>query len=292
VDVFGISRRPHWATESRHLADWVTLLACDLCDGSAVLGLLEQIEPQRIFHLAGYAHPGQSFRDADSAWNGNLTATRTLYEAVQRWGGRPRILYVSSGLIYGDLEGERQAHHEDDPLRPVSPYAASKAAADLASYQYTRAPGLDIVRVRPFNHFGPRQSPQYAVAHFARQIAAIEREQQPPVLETGNLTSVRDLTDVRDMVQAYLLLMERGRTSEAYNAASGAVYSMQTVLEHLLALARVPIQVRQQPRLVRATETAIVRADAGKLRRETDWKPHFRLDQSLADTLDYWRRQP
>jgi GDP-4-dehydro-6-deoxy-D-mannose reductase len=149
-----------------------------------------------------------------------------------------------------------------------------------------------VVRARPFNHVGPRQSPEFAVAHFARQVVAIERGQQPPVLETGDLRPSRDLTDVRDTVAAYLLLLEHGRAGEAYNVASGQGYTMRTVLDRLLALAGISPEIRQLTELVRPTEQPAVRADASKLRRETGWQPRFTLDQTLADTLDYWRRQP
>src|SRR5262249_44383000 len=149
------------------------------------------------------------------------TATRTLYDAVLRWGGRPRILAVSSGLIYGEPCGTDKVLDEESVLRPCSPYAASKAAADLASYQYAVSDKLDIIRARPFNHFGPRQAPDFAVANFSRQVAEILRGTRPPVLEIGDLSAERDLTDVRDIARAYLLLMEHGRRAEAYNIASG-----------------------------------------------------------------------
>jgi GDP-4-dehydro-6-deoxy-D-mannose reductase len=178
---------------------------------------------------------------------------------------------------------------EECPLRPVSPYAASKAAADLASFQYSKAPGLDIVRVRPFNHIGPRQSAEYAVANFARQIAAIEKGRQSPLVETGDLSPRRDLTDVRDMAQAYVLLMEKGRSGEAYNAGSGVACSMQEVLDRLVALAHVRVEVRQKAQKMRATDTSALLADCTKLRRETGWAPRFSLEQTLADTLAFWR---
>jgi GDP-4-dehydro-6-deoxy-D-mannose reductase len=289
VELVGVSRHADWPAPWRHLTNRVPLRPCDLTDGPALEALLRDVQPEQVYHLAGYAHVGQSFREPDAAWAGNLTATRCLYDAVTRWGGRPRILYVGSGMIYGDADKAEQAQHEDTPLRPASPYAASKAAADLASYQYTRSPGLDIVRVRPFNHIGPRQSAQFAVASFARQVAAIEHGRQPPVLETGNLTPRRDLTDVRDVVAAYRLLMERGRTGEAYNVGSGTTHAMQDVLDRLRALSRVQIEVRQKAELVRATETKAVRADASRLRRETGWAPRYTLDQTLGDTLAYWR---
>src|SRR5205823_2216843 len=141
----------------------VKLHAVDLGDRSAVERELTDVRPGWIVHLAGYAHAGHSYQEPDAAWAGNLDATRNLYEAIIRWGGSPRILFVSTGLIYGAAEQV----DEEAPLRPASPYAASKAAADLASGQYARHPGLDIVIARPFNHIGPRQSPDYAIPRFA-----------------------------------------------------------------------------------------------------------------------------
>jgi GDP-4-dehydro-6-deoxy-D-mannose reductase len=288
ADLFGTSRRGEWPEEWSHLAGRVRLRPCDLCDGPRLRELIADVQPDCIYHLAGYANAGRSFQEADAAWAGNLTATLSLYDAVHRWGGRARILSVGSGLIYGQAE-DGEVFDENALLRPVNPYAASKAAADLAGYQHTRYPGLDIVRARPFNHIGPRQAPHYAVAHFAKQIAAAELGLQPPVLETGNLSAMRDLTDVRDVAAAYTRLIEKGCTGEAYNIASGTVHSMQAVLDRLLALARVPVEVKQQPRLLRAAEAAIIRGDAAKLRAETGWQPRYSLDQTLADTLQYWR---
>jgi GDP-4-dehydro-6-deoxy-D-mannose reductase len=291
ASVVGTARRAEWPTDTRHLAGRVRLLPCDLCDRASLLAVLRDVQPEQVYHLAGYAHTGLSFREPDVAWAGNLTATRFLYDAIEAWGGRPRVLAVGSGLIYGDPERPDQPHDEQSPLRPASPYASSKAAADLVSYQVTRAPGLDVVRVRPFNHIGPRQSPEFATAHFARQIAAIEQGLQPPLLETGDLSPRRDLTDVRDMVRAYMLLMERGRKGEAYNVGSGEAVTIRLVLDQLLALARLPVEVRQRAELVRPSETSVMRADTGKLRREIGWTPGYTLAQTLADILEYWRHK-
>jgi GDP-4-dehydro-6-deoxy-D-mannose reductase len=289
VELHGVSRHGEWPAEWRHLESRVGLRACDLGDGVSLQRLVADVRPEQIYHLAGYAHVGQSLQEPDAAWAGNLGSTRYLYDAVVRWGGRPRILFVGSGLIYGDPDTAEQAYDESCLLRPTTPYAASKAAADLLSYQVTRAPGLDVVRARPFNHIGPRQSARFAVAHFAEQVAAIEQGRQPPVLETGNLSPRRDLTDVRDTVQAYLLLMDRGRTGEAYNVGTGQTHSMQEMVERLTRLGRVRVEVRQRADLLRSTETPAVRADAGKLRRETGWAPRLPLERTLADMLDYWR---
>jgi GDP-4-dehydro-6-deoxy-D-mannose reductase len=288
IELFGTSRNRS-SSPSQPFADRVQFDSCDLADAMQVQALVRAVKPQQVYHLAGFAHASRSFQEPDAAWDGNLRATRNLYDALHDWGGRPRILYVSSSLVYGEPESPDQAHHERTPLRPASPYASSKAAADLMSYQYTRFPGLDIVRVRPFNHTGPGQSPDYAVPHFAQQVAAIEQGRQAPVLKTGHLSPRRDLTDVRDIIRAYVLLMENGLSGEVYNAGTGVAYSMQEVLDRLLALARVKIEVQEQPELVRAMETNVLRADATRLRQQTGWSPRFSLDQTLRDTLAYWR---
>jgi GDP-4-dehydro-6-deoxy-D-mannose reductase len=288
AEVYGVSRRGVWPPELAHLAARVALRGCNLAEAAGLREILAEAKPDQVYHLAGYAHAGQSFKEPDAAWADNLHTTRALYDSLDRCGLRPRILYVSSGLIYGDTAGRGGPLDESAVLQPGSPYAASKAAADLASYQYTRSPGLAVVRVRPFNHIGPRQSSRYAVANFARQIAAIEQGKQPPVLETGNLKPVRALADVRDVVQAYVRLMGSGRVGEAYNV-SGESSSMQEVLNRLLAHARLPIGVRQRPDLVRPSETAAQYGDCGKLARETGWQRTYTLDKTLADTLDYWR---
>lgn len=289
--VVGVARRSVWPAPWSHLASVVELHQCDISTLPCLEQILREVQPERIFHLAGYPHVGRSFQEPDAAWQGNLTATRSLYDAVTRWGGRPRILFVGSGLVYGVSASGGQGCTETDLLLPDNPYASSKAAADLISYQYTRFPGLDIVRVRPFNHIGPHQAPQFAVSSFARQLAAIERGRQAPVLETGNLQPRRDLTDVRDVVAAYLLIMQRGRTGEVYNVGSGQSVAMQTVLERLIALSGLSVEVRQTANLLRTTDQAIVRANADKLRRETGWSPRFSLDQTLLDVLTYWRKQ-
>jgi GDP-4-dehydro-6-deoxy-D-mannose reductase len=289
VQVVGVSRGAAWPALWSHLADRVGLHQADTQDPPSIAKVLRQVQPEQVYHLAGYAQVGRSFQEPDAAWAGNLMVTRALYDAVARWGGKPRILFVGSGLIYGDTSGPDEVQTELTPLRPNSPYAASKAAADLASYQYTRHPGLDIVRARPFNHIGPGQSAEFAIANFARQIVAIERGRQPPVLETGNLSPRRDLTDVRDMVNAYLLLMEKGRTGEAYNIASGTLHTMQSVLERLLALVGLKVEIRPRGTLVRSTELVGVHVDTTKLRQATDWAPRHSLDGTLRDTLDFWR---
>ncbi len=284
--IFGMSRSGQWPADAKQLAERVPLRAVDLGDRAALQRVLAEVKPEWIFHLAGYPHAGRSFKERDQAWAGNLDATRNVCEAVIGWGGWPRILYVSSGLIYG--EGQGCVCDENAPLRPASPYAGSKAAADIAASQYARNPGLDIVRVRPLNHVGPGQTPDYAIPRFASQIAAIERGTQPPLIETGDLSAVRDFTDVRDMVQAYILLLEKGRRGEAYNVASGTERRIRDVLERLLVLSGCRAEIRSQND-ARPTDSTVARLDTSKLRQDTGWEPKIAFDQTLKDTLEYWR---
>jgi GDP-4-dehydro-6-deoxy-D-mannose reductase len=298
--VSGLARNASWPPELAHLAAHVPLHAADLRDAERVESVLAEVRPDRIAHLAGFADAGGSFRDPDAAWAGNLAATRTLYYALARRNLSPRILFVSTGQVYGPTKKVSGTFSEEKvpdtffldeaaEFRPVSPYAASKAAADLLSYQATCHPGLPVIRVRPFNQVGPRQPPQYAAGHFARQLARIEAGLAPPRLEVGDLSARRDLTDVRDMVEAYRLLLDRGRPGEAYNAGSGIAVRMADVLDLLRAQCRVPVEVIPRADRMRPADTGGILADAGKLRRETGWAPRIPLGQTLADTLDSWR---
>jgi GDP-4-dehydro-6-deoxy-D-mannose reductase len=284
--VVGVNRRACWPAAWRHLAGRAELRVADLLDGEAVEAVCRDFRPTHVYHLAGFAAVGASFRDPEAAWAGNLTATRRLCEAVARWGGRPRVLFVGSGMVYGPpADPGAAAFTEDSPLRPDTPYAASKAAADLACFQYGCSSGVEVIRARPFNHIGPHQSAEFAVPNFARQLVAVERGQQPPVLETGDLTTRRDFSDVRDVVAAYLLLMEKGRAGEAYNIGVGRSWSMREIVDRMLALTGLRVELKTRADLLRPSEPADVRVDASKLRRETGWSPHYSLDQTLTDTL-------
>ena len=288
-DLHGASLRGSWPPEWQHLNGQAALHTIDLSKADGLVPLLGDLRPEWIFHLAGFANPAKSFHEPAKAWEDNWRTTFNLYEAVSVCRINPRILFVSSGLIYGNPAAD-QPISETDLLCPASPYAASKAAADLLSYQVSRHPGLDVMRVRCFNQIGPRQAPDYATANFARQIAAIETGRQPPLLETGDLSSKRDLTDVRDLARAFVLLMKSGKAGEAYNAGSCCAYSMQSILERMLALSRIPITVRQNIDPNRRADTAIARADNRKLRESTGWTPEYSLERSLAELLDYWRQ--
>ena len=288
-EIAGLSRRAEWPADLRHLESQAKLIGADLLDEPALGRVLAEVRPEWIFHLAGYAKTGQSYREPDACWRDNLDGTRVLYRAIENSGLRPRILFASTGLVYGDPDPGRIDLDEAAALKPASPYAASKAAADLLSYQVTRSPGLDVVRIRLFNQIGPRQSSDYAIANFARQIAAIEAGTQPPVLETGDLSAYRDLTDVRDMTAAIRAAIEFGDPAEVYNAGRGEVWRISDVLDRLVASSRVKLEIRSKVEPGRTAETAISRADPAKLRAKTGWRPQYKLDTTLADILAGWR---
>ncbi len=289
--IVGISRHSVWPSNLSQLDGKAELQATDLNDGAACEQLIRRVCPDWVFHLAGYANTGKSFREPDLCWRDNLAATRSLYDAIARTEVRPRIVFVSTGLVYGDPEVSDHAVDESAILKPASPYASSKAAADLLSYQYTRSHGLDIIRVRLFNQIGPRQSAEYAVANFARQIANIEAGKQPAIMETGDLSSHRDLTDIRDIVTAFRLLMDHGNAGEVYNAGRGKTWQIQHILNQLLRMASVTVEVRQTIEPGRRADTTITRANPTKLCATTGWQPVYPIEQTLKDVLDYWRAE-
>jgi GDP-4-dehydro-6-deoxy-D-mannose reductase len=287
----GVSRSAAWPHSLSHLEDAAQLHSAELTDGPKIEEIIRRTRPEWVFHLAGYANTGGSFREPDKCWADNLTATRSFYDAIHRSGVKPRILFVSTGLIYGEPDESRDSCDERTTLKPASPYAASKAAADILSYQYTRSPGLDIVRVRLFNQIGPRQSADYAVPNFARQIAAAEMRRQEPAMTVGDLSARRDITDVRDVVAAFPLLLARGVSGEAYNAGRGEAFRIQDLLDRLLALAAIPVAVHQKVEPGRKADTTATKADTRKLHAATGWTPRIPLDATLTDILNDWRLQ-
>ena len=285
----GFSGGGAWPAGVAHLSGKAEVFAADLLDPAAVRGVVERVRPEWVFHLAGYANTGKSFREPAACWRANLDGSRALFEAVIESGLTPRVLFASTGLVYGDPDPGRASIDETTVLKPASPYAASKAAADLLAYQLHRSAGLDVVRVRLFNQTGPRQTADYAVPNFARQIAAIERGEQPPVLGTGDLSASRDLSDVRDMTAALVLALEKGKAGEAYNAGRGEVHRMSDVLAKLAALSAVPVRVESKADPLRLPDALVSKADPAKLKAATGWRPAFTLDRTLADVLDWWR---
>lgn len=261
--------------------------SCDLVEGD-IGAMVQETRPTRIYHLAGFSDAGASVRQPEAAWRGNVLATERLLAGVRESGLSPRLLYVGSGHVYGHSD-DGAIFDEASPAHPETPYAESKLAADEAAERFGRDAGVEVIRARPFNHTGPGQSSRFAIPGFARRLARIARGAEPPVLMTGNLDVERDLSDVRDVVAAYRLLMERGTPGEAYNVASGTSVSMRRVVDRMVELSGLRVEVRMSEALVRAADPARVRVDVGKLRR-LGWLPRYTLDETLADTLAAWQR--
>ncbi len=265
----------------------VHLRPVDLVDAGAIRTAVRDLQPKQVYHLAAYADPGGSFREARRVWDANLTATLNLYDACLELEPRPQILYASTGAVYGEAE---QPITERTALRPNSPYAASKAAADLASYQYWASHRLPVIRVRAFNQVGPGQPTTLALGRFADQLVRMERGELEPILRVGNLEAERDYTDVRDMVRAYALLMEKGEPGEVYNAASGSSQPMRWFLDRLLEQTPAPVKVQTEAALLRPVETQHLRVEVEKLQRTTGWTAVIPIEKSLADLILETRR--
>jgi len=258
----------------------------ELTDETAVADAVRQAAPDAIIHLAAHSSVATSLEDPLAVFRTNTLGTLFLLRAAGEHAPRARVLLVGSGQVYGSAAAGARPFHEQDPLRPDSPYARTKAAADLLGRVFgTR--GLDVVRVRPFNHTGPGQATIFAVPNFARQIAEIERGLREPKLAVGNLASVRDFLDVEDVIEAYRRLLDPKVSSGVYNVASGVGYSMEQVLETLLELSTVRPEVVLEPRFFRPTDACV--GDCTRLREATHWKPTRSFRETLARVLSYWR---
>ncbi len=265
------------------------MAAADLRDPQAAFRLVDQVRPDRIFHLAGQAFVGDSWSRPWETIETNMRAQVNLLEAVAAAGLRPRILVAGSADVYGRVPEGCLPISEDCPLQPDSPYAVSKVGQDMLGIQYGHSHHLHIVRVRPFNHIGPRQNRRFVAPAFASQIAAIEAGRQPPVLHVGNLSARRDFTDVRDMMRAYVLALEMGEPGTVYNIGSGQSRPIQELLDVLLSLAALPITVEFDPARLRPVDVADLVCDARRFQARTGWAPRVPFEQSLADLLAYER---
>lgn len=267
----------------------IALLSGDLLDKEWVDRTLREVRPGMVFHLAALSSPAASFGDPAGTLTNNILAQLNLLQAIQQAELLPRTLIVGSGDEYGLVRPDEIPVREDTPLRPTSPYAVSKVAQDYMALQYYLSYGLPIVRVRPFNHIGPRQTPGFVTTDFARQIAQIEAGLLPPVVRVGNLSARRDFTDVRDMVRAYYLAATLGEPGQVYNIGSGEAHSIEEILHLLIAFCRLPVEVETDPQKLRPVDIPIIACDSTRFRQQTGWTPRFSLLRSLEDILAYWR---
>lgn len=275
-----------------HLRHNVTLHSCDLSDMEQIQQLFSNATYDRAYNLAAISSVHQSWsKGQELVLKVNLYGWLNLLEGLRVSSPNARILMVSSGEVYGIVPPEKQPTTESEPLRPINPYADSKAAQEMFSYQYIHRYQSQIVIVRPFNHTGPRQSPDFVCSDFARQVAEIEAGRRDPVMLVGNLDAQRDFSDVRDIVRAYAFALEHCPIGMPMNIASGSAYSIQYVLDTLLSFSRVPIEVRRDPKRMRPSDTTLMLGDASLFRKHTGWKPEIPLEETLKSVLEYWRAQ-
>ncbi|HEX5725478.1 MAG TPA: GDP-mannose 4,6-dehydratase, partial [Longimicrobiaceae bacterium] len=241
-------------------AAWLPL---DVTSDRSLAAAVAEAEPDWVFHLAAQSSVGESFADPLGTWEVNATGTVRLLRALPP---AARLLFVSSAEVYGAVPEAEQPLREDRPLRPLNPYAASKAAAEMAVVQASLEGRVAAVVARSFNHTGPGQDTRFALPAFAAQLAAMRLGAAEPVLRVGSLAARRDFLDVRDVVRAYLLLVERGTPGEAYNVCSGTAHSMRELVDELLLLSGTGARVETDPARVRPVEVPLLRGDPARLR--------------------------
>lgn len=290
ADVHALVRDP----DVEPVPEGVEAHAADIRDPAAVAQVVDAVGPERIAHLAGASSVGESFARPLETWDVNLDGTLAVLEAARRAARPPRVLAVTSGEVYGRVPLDELPVTHETPLTPVSPYGASKAAADLAVGQYHDGYGLDVMRVRSFNHFGPGQDPRFVIPSIARQLAEAERAggDGPVEIHVGNIDTRRDFTDVRDVVRAYALLLERGRPGDPYLVCTGRSLSIRDVIDGLAALCTRDVRVVSDAGLRRSGEQSDLYGSPERVRVDTGWAPAIPLEQTLADTLAWWRERP
>ena len=289
VEVFGVHRWRSRMDNVQHLRDRVQLVECDLRDASAVRRVLHEVRPDRIFHLAAQSYVPTSWIVPGETLSGNVMGQLNLYEAIRELGLPARVHIAGSSEEYGLVLPEEVPIREENPLRPLSPYGVSKVAQDMLAYQYWQSYRLHSVRTRGFNHTGPRRGEVFVTSNFARQVAEIEKGLREPIVRVGNLESVRDFTDVRDMVRAYWLALEQGAPGDVYNICSGRGYTARQVLEILLGLAQVRVEVQEDPARMRPSDVTLLVGDCSKFRNVTGWQPTIPFEVTLKDLLEHWR---
>jgi len=290
--------RPEDCADLRGSSPGLKLISLDLREAGAVSAAIAAARPDWIFHLAAISQVKASWDKRKETIETNILGTFNLFEAVRLEAPSARILFVSSSDVYGKQGPEKMPLRETSRTGAASPYGFTKLAGEALAGFYIRSEKLSIVIARPFTHTGPGQSPDFVCSDWARQIAAIEaagdragsgRKAKRPTLKVGNLSVRRDYTDVRDIVRAYALLIEKGKTGEAYNISSGKSPSLRVILRTLLAKSKADISVEVDPSRCRKADIPLLAGSHAKITKETGWRPRFVLETTLSDLLEEWR---
>ena len=289
IEVWGILRWRSRTENIEHFRDKIRLVECDLRDASSVRDVIDGIRPDRIFHLAAQSFVPTSWTAPSESLTTNVIGQLHLFEAVRKLGIKPRIQLACSSEQYGMVYEDELPIRETNPLRPLSPYAVSKVGQDMLGYQYWMSYHIPIIRTRGFNHEGPRRGPVFVCSDFAKQIADIERGRQAPVIRVGNLDARRDFSDVRDVVKAYWLALEKAEPGEVYNICAGKCWTIREMLDMLLQMTSVKVKIEQEPSRMRPSDVPVLLGDASKFHKATGWKPSIPFEQTLRDLLEHWR---
>ena len=288
-EVVGTARWRSRMDNIAHLQDRISLEECELGDAVSVKRVIHAVRPDQVYHLAAQSFVPASWKSPAETLSTNIIGQVHLLEALREEGINPPVQIAGSSEEYGLCYEEELPIKETNPLRPLSPYAVSKVGQDLLAFQYFHSYGMHLIRIRAFNHTGPRRGHVFVSSNFAKQVADIEAGFQEPVVRVGNLDARRDFTDVRDMVRAYKLAVEKGEPGEVYNVCSNRAFAIREVLDILISNARVKIAVEPDPSRMRPSDVPVLLGDNSKFRQRTGWKPEIPFEQTLRDLLDYWR---
>lgn len=290
IEVFGTARHRSDLTNIKHILDKIKLIEADITDLASVRGAFKVANPDYVFHLAAQSYVPQSWKAPHHTLTNNILGTCNVLEAARDF---PNVIIHIAGSSeeYGLVKEDEIPIKETNPLRPLSPYGVSKVASDLLSMQYFKSYGTKIIVTRAFNHSGPRRTDVFVDSNFAKQIVEIEKGLKEPIIYVGNLEAQRDFSDVRDIVNAYLLAVEKGVPGEVYNICSEKGRTIKEVLEKLIKLSKIKIEIKQDPARMRPSDVLLLEGDCSKFKKQTGWKPEIDYDQTLKDMLDYWRER-
>lgn len=280
-----VTKLPH----EKFTEESVNVYDLDILDKDAIVNILYEIQPDYIFHLAAQSSVGVAWKNPLLTVDVNIKGSINVMDAVRELFYKPRVLLIGSGEEYGYIKPEETPILEDNLLRPGNIYAATKACQNMIGSIYAKAYDMDLMMVRAFNHIGPGQAPLFVVSDFCKQVAEIEKGIREPVIMVGNLAAKRDFTDVRDVVKAYVKLIKQGSAGETYNVGSGSAQEIRKILEKVIAMSDVNIKIETDPNKIRPVDVPIIEADITKLNTLTGWKPEISVEQTIHETLDYWR---
>ncbi|HEC65487.1 MAG TPA: SDR family oxidoreductase [bacterium] len=291
-ELYGIIRERSSLERIDHNVHSLSLISCDLVNSGSVFNIIKEIKPDYIYHLAGESSVKLSWGGPFSSVNNNIVATLNILEALRSVDDKEaKILLACSSEEYGLVSEEDIPIKEETPLKPASPYAVTKVAVDMFGFQYYSSYGIKVIRTRAFNHTGPRRDEVYALSSFAKQIAEVEKGIKENKIYVGNLSAIRDYTDVRDVVRGYKLAMEHCEPGDVYNLCSSKGYKIGNLLEILIGLSKLHIEIVQNEERFRPVDLPIIVGDNSKFVKITLWKPQVSIEHTLQDLLNYWHKQ-